>query len=264
MGNFNESVAGTTDTTSINRIITLINERKMLLPALQRKFVWTDEQITTLFDSIMQDYPIGTLIFWDLETEVARRNDYTFYEFIREFSERYDDAGYFNPRMARPLPTYTEPNKLYAEPNLYIVLDGQQRITAIYIALQGSITRKRPYKKEYITRELYFNLRTNLYNNNISANTSSDIEEAPTSQKAFVFLSNEELREQQNIDYNNNNDKAEWFKVKDILNYRTVPEVAKYLRTKGLEIEQVIYDNIVRLMNKVHNERIFKEPLNNY
>lgn len=34
------------------------------LPNIQRHFVWNEEQIEKLFDSIMREYPIGTLLIW--------------------------------------------------------------------------------------------------------------------------------------------------------------------------------------------------------
>ena len=46
---------------SINNIIGDINSRKIYLPAIQRKYVWGDDQIVRLMDSIMLGYPIGKL-----------------------------------------------------------------------------------------------------------------------------------------------------------------------------------------------------------
>ena len=46
---------------SISDAIEYIEQRKFLLPAIQRKFVWSSEQIEVLFDSIMRDYPINSL-----------------------------------------------------------------------------------------------------------------------------------------------------------------------------------------------------------
>lgn len=252
MTDFNEVKSGTTDTTSISQITQHIRNRKVLLPALQRKFVWTDDQIITLFDSIMKSYPIGTLIFWDLETQTAVNNQYTFYEFISDFSERSDDPGYLNQRMPQ---NFTQ----YADPKLFIVLDGQQRITAIYTALQGSITRKKPYRKEYIKRELYFNLKTKLYlptASNAPQATTSDDGDAQASQTAFAFWSREEVQRLEEINDSDPN-KPIWFKVKDILNYHTIPDIGDYLQSKNLLSDQFIYKNMVLLMNKIHNEQIF-------
>ena len=47
---------------SISDAIEYIEQRKFLLPAIQRKFVWSSEQIEVLFDSIMRDYPINSFL----------------------------------------------------------------------------------------------------------------------------------------------------------------------------------------------------------
>ena len=49
--------------TKIKNIVNEINI-KYYLPAIQREFVWSTEQIETLFDSLMQGYPISTFLFW--------------------------------------------------------------------------------------------------------------------------------------------------------------------------------------------------------
>lgn len=54
---------------SIKHGITWINNEEadgggLWLPNIQRLFVWSEEQIERLFDSIMRQYPISTLLFW--------------------------------------------------------------------------------------------------------------------------------------------------------------------------------------------------------
>ena len=39
-----------------------IESHHFVLPAIQRKFVWSPEQIEMLFDSIMRDYPINAFM----------------------------------------------------------------------------------------------------------------------------------------------------------------------------------------------------------
>ena len=51
-------------------VIKRIDSNQLFLPALQRKFVWKTEQIEGLFDSIMQGYPIGTFLFWELNDKM--------------------------------------------------------------------------------------------------------------------------------------------------------------------------------------------------
>ena len=43
------------------------------LPNIQRPFVWNEEQIERLFDSIMREYPISTLLVWRTNSEIKRR-----------------------------------------------------------------------------------------------------------------------------------------------------------------------------------------------
>jgi uncharacterized protein with ParB-like and HNH nuclease domain len=57
-----------------------------LLPAIQREFIWDEEQIVNLFDSLMKDYPIGTFLFWALEKDKIK--NFQFYEFIKDYHER--------------------------------------------------------------------------------------------------------------------------------------------------------------------------------
>ncbi|MFH1848860.1 MAG: DUF262 domain-containing protein [archaeon] len=52
----------------IKTVLDEIKENKIYLPAIQRKLVWNHEQIELLFDSIMRGYPIGTFLFWKLQT----------------------------------------------------------------------------------------------------------------------------------------------------------------------------------------------------
>src|ERR1035441_7389358 len=106
-----------------------IGNKKLYLPAIQRKFVWEAAQIELQFDSIMRDYPIGTFLFWMVEE--AKQNDYSFYEFIRDYHER---DHWTNPLAAKP----------HLPDELVGVLDGQQRLNSMYVALQGTYAYKRP------------------------------------------------------------------------------------------------------------------------
>lgn len=131
---------------SIKQLITDISDNKYYLPAIQRKFVWGEGKICSLFDSIMRDYPIGTFLFWDLSAEKADK--YTFYEFLKNYHQR--DSK--NELVRR---NFTQ--------DVRGVLDGQQRISSLYIALQGVYCSKRKYAKKttnaaYPERQLYLNL----------------------------------------------------------------------------------------------------------
>jgi Protein of unknown function DUF262/Protein of unknown function (DUF1524) len=95
----------------------------LFLPAIQRHFVWKRDQICKLFDSTMRSYPIGTFLFWEVEDE--KRNDYAFYEFIQDYSEHAEECNNKTAPLSLP-------------PGLTGVLDGQQRLNSMYVALRGS------------------------------------------------------------------------------------------------------------------------------
>lgn len=90
------------------------------LPAIQREFVWKPPQVYRLFDSIMQDYPIGSFLFWQLNAD--NRHQWDAYQFLTEFEQ----LGTHNPLA-----------NLAAVPNPVLVLDGQQRLTALSLGLKG-------------------------------------------------------------------------------------------------------------------------------
>lgn len=126
-----------------------ISKNEIYLPAIQRKFVWDTERIEKLFDSIMRGYPIGTFLFWDVLVEEAK-DEYTFYKFIQDYHER--DRAW---------------NEVAPKPDLKVkfigVLDGQQRLNSMYVALQGSYAYKRKHGKwqddtAFPKRLLYINL----------------------------------------------------------------------------------------------------------
>ena len=58
----------------MNIIIMLnqIKEGEIVLPAIQRNFVWTTHRVTTLLDSIMRGYPIGIALLWDDKDLIPR------------------------------------------------------------------------------------------------------------------------------------------------------------------------------------------------
>ena len=60
---------------SVRSVIGDINSRKIYLPAIQRKYVWDDDQITRLMDSIMLGYPIGTFLFWKVKKTVINKKE---------------------------------------------------------------------------------------------------------------------------------------------------------------------------------------------
>lgn len=132
---------------SIEEMLTAIHKREYLMPAIQREFVWGADQITKLVDSLMRGYPVGSFLLWDVKPETAQ--SYTFYEFLTNYHERD------NP--------YADKATVPSGNGTTAVLDGQQRLTSLNIALYGSFAEKKKYAwwnsaDAFPVKRLYLNL----------------------------------------------------------------------------------------------------------
>ena len=128
-------------------VIKDLEKDRYLLPAIQREFVWKPEKICGLFDSLMRGYPIGTFLFWTISADHVA--DYRFYRFMRSYHER---DNYRCEQLDNP-----------PKEGFHAVLDGQQRMTALYIGLRGSYATKKPYGRwenddSFPKTRLYINL----------------------------------------------------------------------------------------------------------
>ncbi len=136
---------------SIREAMSNIAEGKYVLPAIQRKFVWCDDQITALFDSIMRGYPINTFMFWHVRHQEGTVLSYPFFMFLKNYRDRYQTEG-------------AECNVAAYSSDFDAVIDGQQRLNSLYIGLYGYYAYKLPRKwwndneESLPTRYLYLNL----------------------------------------------------------------------------------------------------------
>jgi hypothetical protein len=141
----------------IAQVVPEVNE-SYFLPGIQRGYVWTEQQVVELFDSAMREYPIGAFLFWEVSGELAREQ--VKYEFIQHHvtDEVYPDTEAFEGRRhhnARAEGEHPE--------RLTLVLDGQQRLTALTIGLTGSVTDRRPNRprkqeSSWFRKRLYLDL----------------------------------------------------------------------------------------------------------
>lgn len=162
-----------------------VENHELILPAIQREFVWKPEQICNLFDSLLQGYPFGVFLFWRIQPE--NRNKYQFYDFVTDYHQRD------NP--------HCPPLKDLPERELVAVLDGQQRITALNIGLRGSYSQKIHGKwwsssDAFPLKRLYINL-------------IGQPQEETGSLYQFDFLTDKQASERTGNDY--------WFRVGRIL-----------------------------------------------
>ena len=48
---------------TIFEVVQDVSANRYILPSIQREFTWSTSQIERLFDSLMQEYPIGAFLF---------------------------------------------------------------------------------------------------------------------------------------------------------------------------------------------------------
>lgn len=181
-----------------------IQERKLVLPAIQRDFVWSPRQIENLFDSIMRGYPIGSLLSWTVEPETAQK--FKFYEVMRQYHQR-DNPHCAVLDIARDMP-------------FQAVLDGQQRLTALNIGLRGSYSDRKPgawrnNPNSYPDRHLYLNLKSKAPENDESREYD------------FRFLTAEQVAAAQL------NEDILWFRVAEVYD-RELPSFYETLQVRGI------------------------------
>ena len=61
----------TTGSIKIDRLRNKIIEGNIKIPPFQREFVWKQEQVIELLDSIIKDYPIGSILLWETKALVS-------------------------------------------------------------------------------------------------------------------------------------------------------------------------------------------------
>lgn len=213
---------------TIAEVMQDISNNKYVLPSIQREYVWDTEQIETLFDSLMQDYPIGAFLFWEIEK--SRLLDYDFYEFLRNYHEKNN--------------THNKKVDLKGSDGVTAVLDGQQRLTSIYIGLKGSYAYRLKYKQKesdnaYPVRYLYLNLIDDAQDEN--------------NKYDFRFLTDKEF---------SGMTEGFWYKVGDILTMTQPGETSQYVLDNiafagTYTKEQTMHANntLQKLYNVVHTDK---------
>ncbi len=215
---------------SIKDVVDELNVR-YFLPDIQREYMWLknadEKKIEQLFDSILRGYPIGSFLFWKLQKEDIAKSDeqdsdklnFQLYQFITNYDERKPHNEKIRIEQIR-------------RDDLYIVLDGQQRLTSLYIGLKGTRTLKKKNAKinnpnAYEEKRLYLNLRHQPNMDN------------PEDNYQFEFHAKTP----------ENDKKHFWFKVGDILELKSV---VNYTREHNLGNEE---SELLETLNKAFHDK---------
>lgn len=99
-----------TNNWSIQKVFNELENGNMKIPRFQRGYVWERSKIVKLLNSILEEHPIGSFFIWEADVKYGN--------FCREIEElgfqQKPEAGKFK-----------------------FIIDGQQRITSLYVALMG-------------------------------------------------------------------------------------------------------------------------------
>lgn len=111
------------------------NGATVLIPNLQRPYVWTPTQVILLIDSLIRGWPFGTLLLWKVHhSDLATIPSRTFWKVVDRTDE---NCGAQVSRQNPP-------------GEFRMVLDGQQRLQSLLIALGGDDWGFRLEDREWI------------------------------------------------------------------------------------------------------------------
>jgi len=201
-----------------------VNNKKMLLPDVQREYCWEPEDIEYLFESILSDYPIGSCIIWKTTGKIINDNKLNLYCFLDNCKKKRGERQK-NDKNPSIVPNSDE---------FYIVLDGQQRITSMNIALKGIYSVLPKWKKKdknsWIDKELYYDL--DCYNN------KDDDQYA----KHFAFLSSNEISA------------GNYYKIKNLIKFKSSEEMECLDELKELGASKECIKDLFSLFKRLNSD----------
>lgn len=105
---------------TLGNLLSDVEKGRYRIPKFQREYVWRRSKVVELLDSIYQEYPIGSFFLWKAPREYNRLFRGTVELGIPPV-DKHDDVSF--------------------------VLDGQQRITSLYVTLNGMAVNGVDYRK---------------------------------------------------------------------------------------------------------------------
>lgn len=211
---------------TIATALKLIQKNELILPAIQREYVWKPSQVIKIFDSVLRGYPVGSFLSWKVAPETV--GAFKFYGFLKDYSG-YDKKH--NPVV--DIPTDRE---------VIAVLDGQQRLTSLNIGLRGTYAYRNPRAWankawSYPERRLYLNL----------------LGEAPENEAGLkyhlAFLTKEQITQAAE------DDTKKWFPVSDIFDASEAYQMAQIPVKYGVGNEAKAVEMISLLWQEVHHNQ---------
>ena len=103
-------------------LVKKVNTGEMQIPDFQRDWVWSDEQIKSLIESVIRGFPINSIMLLECDTDNTK----------------------FSYKPIKGVSTSATPK--------YLILDGQQRLTSLF----GALYSKNPVELPEGTKRFYY------------------------------------------------------------------------------------------------------------
>lgn len=214
---------------TIGAVVDDVN-RSYLLPAIQRPFVWSSSQVIALFDSLLKGYPISSFMFWAVDEET--KAEVRCYKFIENF----------RPEMMNE-PTTADGRQVV------LVLDGQQRLTSLFLGLRGTFSEKA--KGARVANTAAWSAKT-LFIDLLKDPDPSNIEEEAENEFGITYgLAFHERRPA-------SSNRHHWFKVGSMLDYASeerleglIAKVKSELHHGVTSFERQIAEDMLRRLHRV-------------
>ncbi len=184
----------------ISQILDKIDANQLFVPAFQREYVWKRDDAKKLMDSLIKEYPTGTMLTWETNAPPELKGPH-----------KYNDK----------------------QGAVKIILDGQQRITTLYMIIRGEIP---PY---YMAAEIIHDTR------NLHVNVQNlDLQYYKTS-----LMQNNPL----------------WVRLTDIFQEtKRTKNIIRELRDNGDDVpdklEDLIDDNVQKI-RQILNREFIEQPI---
>jgi len=188
-----------------------IEKEELILPVVQRDFVWQSEKIELLFDTLLKGDSFGGIM--TIKDLKGKKPIFSYRNFIKDYKKGFNQLSKEVEQLKQ---------------NISYVVDGQQRLSAFYIGIQGT----------YNNKQLYFDLLSEIEHKNFN----------------FKFAQNETSKELKgeidNFDGSSKN-KTFWYTINDL--YKKIEECGADYHTV---FDDIIDENEKYNFNEKELERI--------
>lgn len=226
---------------TIYEALQMIKDKVYVMPAFQRQYVWNMKQIEKLWDSILLDYPISTFLFWQVD-ETNTEEDTYFCSFLKEVI--------FDSRKAADSANYDLESLDTSTTNI-AVLDGQQRLTSLYLSLFGEAYIRPNRARKKSGAKAYTKLLIELNKNQL------ELDSDEFNGKAYDIRFSDKIGKLSPTQFELKRIVAEEFRNEETREQA----ILKAIELVPKNSKEYAYDILNKLCEKVHEEKLIRYTL---